>query len=305
MKLKPQPPRPKRPARTATARRGASRGRPGGGRQATRPTTPLRRRIGARLPSIRRAIAGTGAVAIVAALVALLNGPWLQVSAVAWEGDAFTSPDDVAEILDEARGISVLAVDTATLGEQIEQLSSVATATVAVSLGGEVRATIIEPAAAFVWETPLWRFIGSVDGSLVARERTKEELDPQLAQLPLVRDTRPTARGLAVGDVMPEALVLVTARLAELDPAVMGSDAASFTIHLDDDVGLRLVAADPGWEIALGAYGADPAESPADAQARLERQLTAVRTLFATRDEADLGWVDARNPGKVYFRAKG
>jgi hypothetical protein len=242
---------------------------------------------------------------MVAALVALLNGPWLRVSAVAWEGDAFTPADDVAAILDEARGESVLAVDTDALGDRIEELSSVAAATVAVSIGGEVRATIVEPEAAFVWETPMWRFIGSADGSLVARERSTIEPNAELSRLPFVRDTRPAGRILAIGDVIPEALVLVTSRLAELDPAVMGSDAVDFAIHLDDDVGLRLVADDPGWEIALGAYGADPAESPADAQARLERQLTAVRTLFATRDEADLGWVDARNPGKVYFRAKG
>ena len=57
--------------------------------------------------------------------------------------------------------------------------------------------------------------------------------------------------------------------------------------------------------MALGGYGMDPAETAADAAGRLERQITAVRTLFSTRAEAEIGWVDARNPGKVYFRAKG
>ena len=305
MKLKPQPPRPSRPKRRSTPRRAASRARLGSGRGASRPTTPLRRRVGARLPSIRRLLAGTGAVAVVAAIVALLSGPWLRVGEVAWEGDAFTPADEVAAILEDARGESVLAVDTAALRQRIEALDSVSGATVAVSLGGSVTATIVEPAPAFVWETPIWRFVGAADGRLVARERTNRTLASTLASLPRLTDHRPSSRVLAVGDVIPEALVRVATRLAAVDPAVMGSDAPRFAIHLDNDVGIRLVAEDPGWEIALGAYGADPGESAADAEARLDRQLTAIRTLFATRDEAELGWVDARNPGKVYFRAKG
>jgi len=76
-------------------------------------------------------------------------------------------------------------------------------------------------------------------------------------------------------------------------------------VRLDDEFGLGLVAAEPGWEMAFGVYGTDPNETARDAAARLERQVTAVRTLFASRPEAEIGWVDARNPGKVYFRAKG
>ena len=272
---------------------------------ASRPTTPLRRRVGARLPSIRRLLAGTGAVAVVAIIVALLNGPWLRVGEVAGEGDAFTPARDVAAILDDARGESVLAVDTGALQRRIETLSSVTDATVAVSLGGSVTATIVEPEPAFVWETAVWRFVGAADGRLVARDRANREIDPALADLPRITDRRPSGRVLVVGDVIPEALVRATVRLATVDPAVMGSNAPGFAVRIDNEVGIRLVAEDPGWEIALGAYGADPGESAADAESRLDRQLTAIRTLFATRDEAELGWVDARNPGKVYFRAKG
>jgi hypothetical protein len=76
-------------------------------------------------------------------------------------------------------------------------------------------------------------------------------------------------------------------------------------VRLDDEFGFGLVAAEPGWEMALGVYGMDPNETASDATARLDRQVTAVRTLFATRSEIEIGWVDARNPGKVYFRDKG
>ncbi len=115
----------------------------------------------------------------------------------------------------------------------------------------------------------------------------------------------PLSRLIRAGDRIPEALLRTALRLASLDPAALGSNAERLGVRLDDEFGLGLVAAEPGWEMAFGVYGTDPDETAGDAAARLERQVTAVRTLFATRVEADIGWVDARNPGKVYFRAKG
>ena len=77
LKLKPQPKAPRRrPARAGRAR-AASR-RPGRG--ARRPNVPFRQRMSGRIPSLRRVLAGLGAVACAAALVALLTGPWLRVT---------------------------------------------------------------------------------------------------------------------------------------------------------------------------------------------------------------------------------
>ena len=123
MRLKPQP----RPAR-ATARRGRPRGahrvgpRPKG-RQARRPGVSLRRRMAGRLPSIRRLLAAVAAVAALAGLVALIDGPWLRISAVSWSGGTYTRGDVVEGLLDEARGQSVLAVDTRALRASIEEAS--------------------------------------------------------------------------------------------------------------------------------------------------------------------------------------
>jgi hypothetical protein len=94
-------------------------------------------------------------------------------------------------------------------------------------------------------------------------------------------------------------------RVAAIDPAALGSAATGVSISLDDEYGFQLVSSEPGWSMALGIYGLDPRETTAEADARLERQITAVRTLFASEVETDIGWVDVRNPGKVYFRAKG
>jgi hypothetical protein len=51
----------------------------------------------------------------------------------------------------------------------------------------------------------------------------------------------------------------------------------------------------------MGFYELDPREDQAAADARLEQQMAAIRTLFTTRNEHAVSWLDARNPGKVYW----
>ena len=303
MKLKQQPPLPKaRKTAARAARRGAGGG--GRGRQAMRPGVPMRRRFSRRLPSIRRVVAVLGAVGAVALLVWLVEGPWLRVGQVAWAGERYTPADDLAAVLESQRGVSVLAVDTAALRARIERLPAVAQADVGVSLTGRVEARVTERKPAFVWRTASGSFIGAADGTIFAGG-SDDEAAPETAGLPIVDDERFVARLVTVGDVIPAPIVRIALRLAELDPARLGSAAAALAITIDDEYGFRLASAEPEWEVALGVYGLDPDETDAQADARLERQVTAVRTLFAERPETAIAWVDVRNPGKVYFRAKG
>jgi cell division septal protein FtsQ len=303
VKLKPQPRPTRRPPRTTTrpARRGA---RPAG-RQARRPGTPLRRRLAGRLPSIRRVLAGVGAVALAAGLTALLNGPWLRVSQVTWAGEHWTGGEELASALAPARGASVLAVDTAALAERLRRLPSVADATVTASLTGSIEATVVEREAAFAWHARSTRFLGAADGTIFAAIGDDAPIPDELAAIPVIHDARFAARLVSVGDVIPAEILETAMRLVSMDPAALGSRAERLSVGLDDEYGFRLASADPAWEVALGVYGLDPTETAAEAAARLERQVTAVRTLFAAEPEAEIDWVDVRNPGKVYFRAKG
>ena len=306
MKLKPQ--RRPQPRRSAPAARGAAPARNGAkprGRQAKRPGVPLRRRLSKRLPSIRRLLAGLGAAATAAGLVALLSGPWLRVTEVTWAGEQFTSTGDLERLLAHQEGTSVLAVDTRSLRERIERLPAVAEATVTASLPGRVDVALVEREAAFVWQTSSLRLLGATDGTLFAALPTDAELEPALTALPSVADERTGSRLMVAGDRIPEGVLRTALQLAALDPAALGSSAHRLGVRLDDEFGFRVVASEPGWELALGVYGTDPDLTSAEATARLERQVTAVRTLFASRPEAGIEWVDARNPGKVYFRAKG
>jgi hypothetical protein len=305
MKLKPQPRTPKpRPTRGSRTRSRAAASR-GAGRQARRPGIPFRRRVGARLPSIRRLIAAVGAVAIAAVLAALLNGPWMLVTEVGWAGERYTAADDLHDALDTQRGASLLAVDTDALRKEIERLPSVERASVTAGIGGRLEATVVEPEVAFVWVTPAWRFLGAADGTLFAREAGSSELDAEVADVPRIGDDRSMTALLEVGDLIPEALLRTALRVAALDPALLGSDESRLSVQLDDEFGFRLFASEEGWEIALGVYGIDPRETATEADERLDRQIAAVRTLFAAHPADEVGWVDVRNPGKVYFRAKG
>ena len=304
MKLKAQPRATRRPP--GRSRAGATRAGPRPkGRQARRPGVPIRQRLSGRLPSIRRLLAATAAAAAVAGLVVLLNGPWLRVTDVAWAGAAYTAPTDLERLLSQHVGRSVLAVDTRAVRERLERLTALAEASVSASLLGRVEATVVERQVAFVWQTASGRFLGAADGTIFAVIPTEAELAADLAEAPHVSDERFSARLITVGDRIPPALLETTTRVAAIEPAALGSTAGELSIRLDDEFGFRIVSADPAWEVALGVYGTNPRETSAQAAARLERQVTAVRTLFAQEAEAEIGWVDVRNPGKVYFRARG
>jgi hypothetical protein len=250
-------------------------------------------------------LAGLGAVACTGALVTLLSGPWLRVTEVTWAGEQFTPTRELERVLARQRGVNVLALDTGALRDRLARLPAVAEASVTASLPGRLEVAIVEREAAFVWETASARLLGAADGTLFAALRPDDAVPAGVELLPHVEDRRATARLMTVGQRIPEAQLRTALRLAGLDPAALGSNATDLAVRLDDEFGFGLSSSEPGWEMALGAYGMDPSETAAEAAARLERQITAVRTLFASRAEKEIGWVDARNPGKVYFRAKG
>ena len=237
--------------------------------------------------------------------MALLNGPWLRVTDIGFAGQQYTAASDLDRVLSEQRGRSVLAVDTAAIRTRIERLPAVGEVTVHATLLGRIEATVVEREAAFVWETASGRFLGADDGTIFAVLGDDEALPSQDEPLPLIRDERFVARLITVGDVIPAGVVRTAMRLVEIDPAILGSAAGALSVRLDDEYGFRLASAAPEWQVALGPYGLDPTETDAAAAGRLDAQVAAVRTLFATRAEAEIGWVDVRNPGKVYFRAKG
>jgi len=280
---------------------GARQRRRGSG-QARRPRTPVRRRLLGRLPSRGRLAAVLLLAAAAGGFVGLLNGPWLRVERVALAGQHYTDARLMEQILRPLHGRSTLGIDSRDVADRLAVLPAVATVSVETRLPGEVRVAIQEKEPAFVWLTSAGRMIGAADGRLIGRVELDADLPPELADLPLIDDRRRNSRTLIIGEQVPADELRAALRLLELDGDLLGSQASAFGVRVSDEHGLVLVSYQPGWVAAFGLYGVDPAETPEMVDAHLDSQVAALRTLFATVNELNVGWVDVRNPGKVYWR---
>jgi hypothetical protein len=265
----------------------------------------LRQRLRPRLPSAARALAALGIAALTGGLVAGLNGPWLRVGSIVYAGEQYTTETQLAAVLAPAQGVPLLALDADGIAAELRRLPAVADARVDAVLPNAVHVTVAEKEPAFVWQTPSARLVGAADGTLFGSVPADAKLAPALASLPFVDDRRAGGEQLGIGSRVPPAMVDTALRLVALDPARLGSSATGLSVQIDDEYGFILVAAKPGWRAAFGFYGLDPVDANRAPEPQIEQQVGAVRTLFAAHAEQTVSWVDARNPGKVYFRAKG
>ena len=286
--------------RTSRQRQTSPRRRPSA--HARRPGQPLRRRIRRALPAPGRIAAGVVAAVLAGGLLALINGPWLRVANVAWAGERYTPSSQLQRALAALDGDALLMVDGTGLARDLEQLPAVSTARVEAVLPDTVRVTIVEKVATFVWQTSAVRLLGVADGTLIGQLALGAALPPDLAALPLVDDRRVESRNLIVGDRIDPATLTAALRLATVEAATLGSAAVGLDLRLTDDDGFLLVSAVQGWQADFGFYPEGESGQPGSFEERVESQVAAVRTLFSYEGEAAVGWVDVRDPRRVYWR---
>jgi cell division septal protein FtsQ len=283
-----------------------------GGRAAARQrrsTGSHARRTGPRLRAPRLRLPGGGrigaallAALFAAALVYLVDGPWLRISSVAWAGTRYADPDELSAILTPLRGTSLLALDSRLLSARLRGLPAVAEADVEPQLPGGVSVTVQEKTPAVIWQTNAVRLLVARDGVVFGEIALSAKLPAQVAGLPLVDDRRRSSHDLNPGDRIPADERSLALRLDTLDPALLGSRATSLDVRIDERCGYVVSPSKGGWSAAFGMYGPSAGDaSPAD----IDAQVAAVRTLFAAHRENTIGWVDVRNPGKVYWRPNG
>lgn len=272
-----------------------------GGGHAQRPRRPVRSRLARGMPARGRLAAMLLLVAVVGGTTWLVHGPWLRVAEVAHAGERYTPSADLDAVLAGYVTRPLLAVDSGELEARLRELPAVAAARVHASLPGRLRVEIVEKLAAATWLTPAARLILAGDGTVIASLTRGEALPDDLAGLPAVEDGRAASVQMVVGSRVPAVELAAAQRLLALDPRQLGSRNRGFGVVVDEEYGFILDASSPAWRAALGFYQAAPGETEATAIARLEAQVTALRTLFAERAETAVGWVDARNPGKVYW----
>lgn len=269
---------------------------------ATRPGQPLRRRIRRSLPAPGRIAAGLLTAVLAGGLLALINGPWLRVANVAWAGERYTPASQLQRALAALDGDALLTVDASGLARDLEQLPAVSTARVEAVLPDTVRVTIVEKVATFVWQTSAVRLLGVADGTLIGQVALGAQLPDDIAALPLIDDRRVESRNIIVGDRIDAGTLSAALRLATIEPAALGSAAFGLGLRLTDDDGFLLVSAAPAWQADFGFYPEGESGQPGSFQERVESQVAAVRTLFSYEGEAAVGWVDVRDPRRVYWR---
>ncbi len=252
-----------------------------------------------------RILAALLALAFAGGLLFCVNGPWLRVSSIAWAGTRYTSADRLTAVLDPVRGESLLAVDSASLAERLATLPAVASARVETRFPNGVSVQVVEKEPASVWRTPAVQLVVGSDGTVFGEVALSATLPSDLASLPYIIDQRQASRNIIIGDRIPADVMATALQLERVAPAAMGSSAKGFSVVLDDTCGYTLRPRPSGtWQAVFGLYGLDIGDAAA-VDTRIAAQVAAVRTLFAAHRENTVGWVDARNPGKVYWRANG
>lgn len=269
---------------------------------ARRPGPTLRRRVRRALPAPGRIAAGLLAAVLVGGLLALINGPWLRVARVSWAGERYTPGTQLQRALASLDGTALLTVDASAVAAELARLPAVSRVTVEAVLPDLVRVRIVEKEAAFVWQTSAVRLVGVEDGTLIGQLALTADLPADIASLPLIDDRRLESRDIIVGDRIDVATLAAALRLSEVEPAALGSSAADLDLRLTDDDGFLLVSRAPAWLADFGLYPDADAGQAATLDELIEAQVAAVRTLFSFEPEGTVGWVDARDPRRVYWR---
>jgi len=241
---------------------------------------------------------------LVTGLVVVINGPWLRVAKVSWVGQRYSASYVLDRFESRLRGTQLMTVDGDALAADLKAaLPSVAAVRVQAELPDRVRVTLVEQQAAFTWRTSAVQLICAKDGTVIGEVALRSALPDDLARLPNIDDRRVASRNIIVGDRIDTATMTTALRLAAVVPAALGSAAAGVAVRIDDAHGFLLVARGAPWQIAFGGYTLGRSGSPeASTTDEIEAQVAAVRTLFSLQPETAITWVDARNPGKVYWR---
>lgn len=293
-----------RPARRPTTAPPRSPSTNRGARPTTRrPGSGLRGRLRA-WPWARLSAAGL-LLAVVGGMTWLAMGPALRVQAVTIEGNQWTADSALRRAVASLEGSPLLAVDPTAVAREILAVPGVTGTDVQVRLPDSVVVTVREAGPAILWKTPAVTLLLNPDGVVIGELARTAAIPDQLAGLPVIDDRRPESRNYIRGDQVEPREVDAALRLAAVTGADLGSQATGFSVAIDSRYGFLLLASGSPWTAALGFFGIDPAETPQAVGARIASQQAAIRTLLATRPEAGVSWIDVRDPGRVYFRARG
>lgn len=228
--------------------------------------------------SIKRASAGlspirAGAILALLASAGAIYGVGAS-SAFAYarlelEGDRYTAPEAVTELVALDEGTNLFLVSTADIADRLAGLPTVRSVDVSIALPDAVRVRLVEREPVLVWSVADTPFLVDADG--VVFGQLAPDRDPTQ---PVVDDRRAASRSLAIGQRIDPVELDAASRLGTVGPSDVGSTAAGFAIVVTDENGFVLRAQPDAWEAVFGFYTPSlrrPAMIPG--QVRLLRSL--------------------------------
>jgi cell division septal protein FtsQ len=227
-------------------------------RRTTTPVTGRRlrsvrpvRRASARL-SVARAGAALALLASAGAIYGVGASSAFVYAGLRVDGAVYTDPAAVETAVAAARGQNLFRLSTGPLRAALDELPTVASASVGVQLPGTLQVTLRERVPVLVWRVGARRYLADSDGNLFGRLGDKPPAEA--ADLVVVDDRRAASVGLSVGTRLDPQDIDAATRLASLVPADVGSAATALQVRVTDENGF-VVRADPqGWLAIFGFY---------------------------------------------------
>lgn len=168
------------------------------------------------------------------------------------DGAVYTDTAAAEAAIAGARGQNLFRLSTAPLRAALEQLLTVAGASVSVQLPGTLHVTLSERVPVLIWKVGARRYLADSDGTLFGR--LVDKTPPQAADLAVIDDRRAASAGLSVGTRLDPQDVDAATRLASLVPADVGSGATDLQVRVTDENGFVIRADPQGWLAIFGFY---------------------------------------------------
>jgi len=216
----------------------------------TRRTRPIRR-ASARL-SAARAGAALAMLASAGGIYGVGASSAFEYARLQVDGAVFTELVAAEDAVADARGENLFRLSTAPLEAALEDLPTVAQATVTVELPDSLVVTLHERVPVLTWRVGARRYLADVDGELFGR--LGDDAPASAADLPVIDDRRAASAGLSVGARLDPQDIDAATRLASLVPADVGSAAEALAVRVTDNDGFVLRADPQGWIAIFGYY---------------------------------------------------
>lgn len=203
-------------------------------------------------PSPARAAALLAIIACSLGLYGLATAPALAVTRIEVSPLSWTDHDELVRWLRLDPGINAFQLSTDDLAERLEELPSVAGASIEVRLPDTLTVTVTEREPILAWRVGEVTFLVDREGMLFA---LASKAGAGVATLPTIVDGRDASKAiLGIGTRIDPTDLDAATRLASLKPDDVGTGAEALTVRITDSDGFVITTTPASWTAVFGPY---------------------------------------------------